>query len=289
MATQSDAAKTSSAEEGYKPFPSFLAWQKQTEDYSSIQAVEEIVSLLKSQPAELQQRALDGVRNVAAIETGAIEDLYPSDRGLTITAATGVAILDAINLSHGETVRAYVAAAIDAYQYVLDFSTRRQPIAATWIRELHCAICRSQATYRALVGDHYEERELPKGEYKSLPNHVLTKDGRIHYHAPPVDTVGEVNRLIEEITSQAFDSAHPLDQASYAHFAFVAVHPFIDGNGRVARALASLFTYRAYSLPLLIFAVQRDNYLDALRNADSGNYRPFKQFIASSSCTTGIL
>jgi Fic family protein len=56
------------------------------------------------------------------------------------------------------------------------------------------------------------------------------------------------------------------------------IHPFADGNGRVARALGSVFTYRSSSVPLLILVENRQNYLDSLREADDGHYQSFVDF-----------
>jgi hypothetical protein len=68
-------------------------------------------------------------------------------------------------------------------------------------------------------------------------------------------------------------------QAAWAHYALVAIHPFADGNGRVARALASVFLYRRPGVPLVIFADQKDTYLDALEEADAGRPVDFLHFI----------
>jgi hypothetical protein len=68
-------------------------------------------------------------------------------------------------------------------------------------------------------------------------------------------------------------------QAAWAHYAFVAVHPFADGNGRVARALASVFLYRRPGVPLVIFADQKDAYLDGLEQADQGRPERFIRFV----------
>jgi Fic family protein len=266
----------------YKPFPSFAEWLSQPATTVGFDAVSSIVEELTSKPEDLRRKALDVVRNVAALETGAIEDLYPSDRGLTITAAAGVAILESIASKHGEAARSYLAAALDAYELVLDFSTKKAPIGQAWIRQLHAAICKNQETYKVRIAETVEERPLPKGEYKHLPNHVLQPNGTVHYYAPPEVTQSEMARLVDELSLVEFGKAHPIEQASYAHYALVAIHPFCDGNGRVARAFASLYTYRAYSLPLLIYATQRETYFAALAEADAGSVERIKGVIGRS-------
>lgn len=121
--------------------------------------------------------------------------------------------------------------------------------------------------------------ELPLGQYKVSPNHVLGRDGKVHAYAPVDRTASEMQRLVDELRSDEFSSAHPVLQASYAHYAFVLIHPFADGNGRVARALASVYTYRAESIPLLILSETRNSYIDTLTEADDSNYQPFVSFI----------
>jgi len=86
-------------------------------------------------------------------------------------------------------------------------------------------------------------------------------------------------RFCEELRSDAFLAAHPILQASYSHYGFVVVHPFADGNGRVARALASVFTYRSQSVPLLVLVDNRKEYYSSLEAADGGDFQPFVDFI----------
>jgi Fic family protein len=273
----------------YLPFPSFASWLEQSPNIAGDEILVGISKELSSKPEAMRKRALELVRNVTAVETGAIEDLYPSDRGLTITAATEVAILEAVGQKHGEKVRSYVEAALDAYEHVLDFATKQRDLAPTWLRELHSLICRNQDTHRVRVAEVFEDRPLIKGAYKTLPNHVLRTNGQVHYYAPPEETEIEVRRMIEELNSSEFQKAHPIEQASFAHYAFVKIHPFADGNGRVARALAAIFTYRAYSLPLLIYASQRSEYFDALEKADVDSYEPFKTFVFRAAMRAGRL
>jgi hypothetical protein len=96
----------------------------------------------------------------------------------------------------------------------------------------------------------------------------------------------EMARLVNELRSQDFLAAHPVLQAAFAHYALVVIHPFADGNGRVARALASAFTYRAISMPIVILSEHKETYLDALESADSGNYQSFVDFMLDRSLDT---
>lgn len=62
----------------------------------------------------------------------------------------------------------------------------------------------------------------------------------IHYEAPPAERVeGEVKRFLEWFRSSQ-SQLDGLVRAGVAHFWFVTIHPFQDGNGRIARAIAEM-------------------------------------------------
>jgi hypothetical protein len=184
-------------------------------------------------------------------------------------------VLDA----RGERVRSLIESQMHAYDYVLDLATGREPISEMWIRALHERICESQDSYPVLTEVGWQNHPLPKGQYKTMPNHVRLPDGGFHAYAP-VDLVAvEMHRLVEELRSDEFRGAHPVLQSAYAHYALVCIHPFADGNGRVARALASVFTYRSHSVPLLILVEHKPSYIAALRLADEGEPQAFVQFV----------
>jgi hypothetical protein len=67
-------------------------------------------------------------------------------------------------------------------------------------------------------------------------------------------------------------------QAAFAQHALTAIHPFADGNGRVARALASVFLYRAARIPLLLYSDQKYEYYDVLEEADAGKPEKLLEF-----------
>jgi Fic family protein len=271
----------------YKPFPTFAEWASRT----SVDTVrwDRYKAALESRPeqsAEALRRAYEIVKRAAALDTGAIEGLYEVDRGFTFTVAFETAAWEIALANKGENVRPLFEAQLHAYDYVLDLATKSVPISEVAIRKLHEVVCGAQATYRVMTAVGPQEQALTKGRYKVLPNHVRTRDGADHSYAPVDVTPAEMFRLVEEMRGGAFLSAHPVLQAAYAHYGLVVIHPFADGNGRVARALASVFTYRAISMPIVILSEHKEVYLDSLEAADGGDYQSFVDFMLARSLDT---
>src|SRR6202008_4940170 len=214
-----------------------------------------------------------------AVDTGAIEGLYDVDRGFTMTIALQTATWEAVLNARGDRVRSLIESQMQAYDYVIDLATGREPVSEMWIRSLHERITASQDIYQALPEVGWQNHPLPRGQYKAMPNHVRLQDGGFHAYAP-VDAVPvEMHRFTEEMRSESFQLAHPVVQAAYAHYALVCIPPFADGNARVARALPSAFTYRSHSVPLLILLEHKPQYLASLRSADAGEPRGFVDFV----------
>jgi Fic family protein len=263
----------------YRPFAPFENWasfQVKNQKWTKFQ--NRLSQLRESSPQKLKE-ALNLVTRAAAIETGALESLYEIDRGFTLTVAAGLATWEAALEAKGERAKNLIQSQLDAYDLVLDFATKNRDVAEVWIRELHEVLCKSQGTYDVHTAAGLQQQELPLGKYKENPNHVIKRDKSIHAYAPVHSTSAEMKRLLDEIRTELFQKAHPLLQAAYIHHAFVVIHPFADGNGRVARALASVFTYRAASVPLLITLDNKGDYFDALSDADNGDHASFITFI----------
>ncbi|MFL6163234.1 MAG: Fic family protein [Jatrophihabitantaceae bacterium] len=268
----------------YEPFPPFTKWEETPFDQTTFARYKSLLEDTRAQAdAETQQEALRIASRSAAVDTGAIEGLYDVDRGFTATIAAKTANWEQVIGARGESTKRAIEDAIAAYDLVLDGVTgSRGPITEVWIKQLHATICAHQDTYRVITSNGPQEQALPKGSYKQYPNSPINlKTGRLHAYAPPLDTPPEMARLIQEINSHAFLNAHPVVQAAYAHYAFVCIHPFADGNGRVARALASAYLYRDPGVPLVVFADQKGAYLDALEAADAGVIVPFLNFMSA--------
>ncbi|WP_454766360.1 Fic family protein [Cupriavidus campinensis] len=89
---------------------------------------------------------------------------------------------------------------------------------------------------------------------------------RVHFEAPPADRLeAETRRFIEWVNARP--EAPPLIRAGLGHLWFVTLHPFDDGNGRIARAIGDLLLARAdggsqrfYSLSAQIQRERKDYY-----------------------------
>jgi Fic family protein len=91
----------------------------------------------------------------------------------------------------------------------------------------------------------------------------------------------KVPELMQEFVNKinAF-SGHRVLRAIHAHYHFVAIHPFVDGNGRTARLLMNLLLVRTGYPPALLPITMRARYYDALESANKGNLEPFELLIA---------
>jgi Fic family protein len=212
-----------------------------------------------------------------SIETGILERLYTIDRGVTqLLIEQGI---DAALIPHGATDRP-VAELVNILQDhrvtlegLFDFVSSRQSLTISYIRQLHQVITRSQRQVEAVdqFGNPVHS-DLLHGEWKKWPNNPKRPDGLIHEYCPPLQVAGEMERLVHFF--QSSQDARPEILAAWLHHRFTQIHPFQDGNGRVARALATLVFLQAGWFPLIINRDQRSEYITALEAADWGDLKP---------------
>ncbi len=275
-----DPDQTATLDARFTGIPPFTEWTGLAVDYEAWTVkFEEFKERRARSSQESLTQAVEVALRAAAVDTGAIEGLYSLPANFTITVATQAPGWEAMVDSMGDSFKALFQSQLRAYELAMKLS--RSPVGVTeaWVRELHKELCSSQRTYRVITAVGPQEHELPVGEYKHHPNHVRLPDGSFHAYASVDATRREMPRLIEWLRDPLFIAANPALQAAYAHFALVAIHPFADGNGRVARALASTLLCRAAGVPLVVFDDQKDAYLAALRAADRGTFLDFVKFI----------
>jgi fido (protein-threonine AMPylation protein) len=218
-----------------------------------------------------------------AIETGQIEGVYDLDRGTTNTLIERGINADLIPRAAGQKAPELIAAIIRDHGDVLDglfqFLKGERPLSRGYVHELHAALLRHQDT--ATVVDQLGrvfETALLKGRYKQQPNNPKRSDGNIHRYCPPEHVDAEMDRLI------ALHAEHealgvPVEiEAAWLHHRFTQIHPYQDGNGRVARAIATLVFVKSGWFPVVVTRDDRGRYIDALEAADDSNLRPLIDF-----------
>ena len=211
-----------------------------------------------------------------AIETGIIEDVYTLDRGITQTLIERG--IDSSYIPHDSTnrdselVARIIQAHAEALDGLFDFVNGRRELTVGYVKELHAALLRHVSS--VVVFDQFGktfETELEKGQYKRLPNNPRRPDGAIHEYCPPEHVASEMDRLVDLYRQHAASSVPAHIEAAWLHHAFTQIHPFQDGNGRVARALASLVFIKRGVFPLVVNRDDKARYIDALEVADVGS------------------
>src|SRR5205085_5905426 len=136
---------------------------------------------------------------------------------------------------------------------LFDFVTRRRELSNSYIKELHQALTRHQETVQAINGlGQSVEIPLVRGQWKQLPNNPIRPDGELHEYCPPEHVAAEMDRLIELHREHLQRGIPPEIEAAWLHQRSTQIHPFQDGNGRIARSLASLVFLRSGWFPLVI-------------------------------------
>ncbi len=166
------------------------------------------------------------------------------------------------------------------------------PSTSRTLRELHEAVNHNQAV---LMLYRLAEKPGHVGERDLLDLHALVlrniheqwagryRNNRVFVVGSPLIPPGpqHVPRLMEELAAWLGNlEGHPVTSATEAHYRFVKIHPFVDGNGRTSRLLMNLMLLRAGYPLTVIPADQRAAYIGALDEADRGVSEPFHQLIA---------
>lgn len=134
------------------------------------------------------------------------------------------------------------------------------PLSVRLVRELH------EKLMRGLRGDHASPGEFRRSQnWIGPPGCTLVGAS---YVPPPVeelmDCLGQWENFLHDRTMP------PLIQVALLHYQFEAIHPFLDGNGRVGRLLITLFLIEREILPTPLlylsafFEATRSDYYDRL-------------------------
>ena len=220
-----------------------------------------------------------------AIETGQIEGLYTLRRGVTEQLiAEGFAGVRAVHAVEpglsDETLKGLLEDQHDAVELVFEAAVGQRPLTHHSLKSWHQLLTRHQEYAPGVLAGRRVEIPLRRGDYKVRPNNPRRFDGVVHEYCPPEQTRSEMDRLLEMHHAHR-DRDLPTDvEAAWLHHRFVRIHPFQDGNGRMARLLMCYVFARNRECPPVISLDRRRHYILSLEEADRGNLRPFVAFLS---------
>lgn len=118
------------------------------------------------------------------------------------------------------------------------------------------------------------------GSYKEHDDLAVRGAG---FTPPPFYEIPKQMKELVHLINNNPDELRPIEHAAQVHYDFVWIHPFEDGNGRIARLLMNLLLVRNYYPFTVIKQVEKPKYLRTLKEMDTkGNFESFLIFVARS-------
>lgn len=154
-------------------------------------------------------------------------------------------------------------------------SRKGVPLTETFILQLHKTLLRDDYTVAMqLPGGIQSTYTVHAGIYKTRPNSVITATGERFDYATPEETPALMTDLVAWYNSEeAKKELSTVELAAIFHYRFTRIHPFEDGNGRMARLLFNYILARHDYPMAVVKTADKNRYLMALHKADvlSGN------------------
>ena len=118
------------------------------------------------------------------------------------------------------------------------------------------------------------------GKWKEKDNCIIDDSGVLVDTTTPPQFVEERMTDLVKWYGKNKTAFHPLVLATIVHNQFVYIHPFDDGNGRVARLLFNFVLIKHGYFPVVIYNDEKQKYYSALRQSKSGDIKPFLMLTA---------
>lgn len=136
------------------------------------------------------------------------------------------------------------------------------------IKKLHKELMKNPDQWSDSI--HYDP-----GKYKIFGNVTVRASGKIHPYKEPEEVTPSMVQLIEDTNRQLRTvkiddiNSHPLAIASDFHYKFLnQIHPFGDGNGRIARIFMNLILLKNDFPPIFIMNIDKTGYMSCFEGED---------------------
>ncbi len=173
--------------------------------------------------------------------------------------------------AHGKPMRDHldIEGHDDAVKAIEDAVKTKEELNEVFIRNLHRMLLKEPYEIDAQTPDgRPTKRLITIGNYKTQPNNVKTSTGEIYYYTPPDQVKPAMSDLIDWYRKTENAGEHPIVIAATFHYRFVRIHPFDDGNGRMARLLMNMILIKHGYTVAIIPIQERDRYIGTLEQAD---------------------
>ena len=149
-------------------------------------------------------------------------------------------------------------------------AVKEMPLTQNFIRTLHKTLLREDYTvYRNLPGGQQTSYVIHAGQYKTRPNSVITRYGDRFEYASPEETPGLMTDLVDWYNKAEHEGKlSPVELAALFHYRYIRIHPFEDGNGRIARLMVNFILMRHDYPMIVVRSRKKSEYLEALHQAD---------------------
>ena len=190
-------------------------------------------------------------------------------------------------LTYGQTISLLIHGKVDgsapmrdyeemkAHQAALEMvkveaSESERPLIEASIRQIHQIMLKEDYIVYENRGGKQIQYTVHAGQYKTRPNSVKTVTGEIFEYASPEETKALMTDLVEWYNNAEKEARmSPLEMAALFHYRYIRIHPFEDGNGRMARLLVN-YILAKHGYPMIVVQESdRDGYLSALRQCDA--------------------
>ena len=147
---------------------------------------------------------------------------------------------------------------------------KTMPLTQNFIRQLHKVLLREDYTvYRDLPDGGTTSYTVHAGQYKTRPNSVITRYGDRFEYASPEETPLLMTDLVDWYNAAEHEEKlSPVELAALFHYRYIRIHPFEDGNGRIARLMVNYILAR-HGWPMIVIRNRKKTeYLEALHRSD---------------------
>ncbi len=201
---------------------------------------------------------------VKILEDFRLRHTYHSDaiEGNTLSLQETKVVLEEGLTINGKPLKDHIEAKDDAeaFDLMIELAQKKKQITQEIIQRIHETVTKGTLTD---PGKYRTENVRISGSKTTPPSYLKI--------------VKLIDDYIKDIKTLKMNT---ISKAAFIHHKFVWIHPFSNGNGRVARLLTNLYLIKEGYPPIVLKKDDRKKYYNVLKQADSGDLNPLTDFIA---------